>query len=121
MRQAIEKQLNKAEQANKFAKAVFFDHSHEFMVGTKEEQDTASACKRLIQNAIICWNYMYMSQMIVDSKDAEERKRLIEIMRMKMAIAWRHINFLGEYDFTSKVKTKTVTFDTAKIRALRVS
>jgi len=121
MRQAIEKQLNKAEQANKFAKAVFFDHSHEFMVGTKEEQDIASACKRLIQNAIICWNYMYMSQMIVDSKDSEERERLIENMRQKMAIAWRHINFLGEYEFNNEIKDKVVKFDPLKITSLRIS
>jgi len=120
LRQAIEKQLNKVEQSNKFAKAVFFDHSHEFMVGTKEEQDIASACKRLIQNSIICWNYMYMSQRLIDAQNEEDRKHLIETFRKKMAIAWRHINFHGEYDFTNEIKNLVVQFDPAKILALRV-
>ena len=38
----------------------------------------------------------------------------------KMAIAWRHINSLGEYDFTNEIKNWVVQFDPAKILALRV-
>ena len=121
LRQAIEKQLNKVEQSNKFAKAVFFDHSHEFMVGTKEEQDVVSACKRLIQNSIICWNYMYMSQRLIDTSNEEDRRQMIEAIRKKMAIAWRHINFLGEYDFTNEIENRVVLFDPLKIRNLKIN
>ncbi len=38
---------------NQFSKAVFFANSQEFQVGTKEEQEIATACKVLIQNAIV--------------------------------------------------------------------
>ena len=61
LRQRIEKQLNKVELSNKFSKAVFFANSGEFKCGTKEEQEIAAACKVLIQNAIVLWNYLYGS------------------------------------------------------------
>ena len=57
LRQMIEKQLNKLESSNKFGKAVFHGNNQEFQYSTKEEQLIADGCKRLIENAIICWNY----------------------------------------------------------------
>ena len=62
-RQAIEKQLNKGESSNKFSKAVAFGNNQEFMQGEKVEQEVAEGCRRLIKNAVICWNYMYLSQL----------------------------------------------------------
>ena len=61
LRQMIEKQLNKLESSNKFSKAVFYGNNQEFQQATKEEQLVAEGSKRLIQNAIICWNYLYLS------------------------------------------------------------
>ena len=61
-RQAIEKQLNKGENSNKFSKAVSFGHNQEFLHGEKLEQEIAEGCRPLIKNAIICWNYVYLSQ-----------------------------------------------------------
>ena len=52
LRQAIEKQLNKGESANKFAKAISFGNNHEFLYGEKVEQEIAEGCRRLIKNAI---------------------------------------------------------------------
>ena len=61
-RQAIEKQLNKGENSNKFSKAVSFGNNNEFLQGDKVEQQIAEGCKRLIKNAIVCWNYVYATQ-----------------------------------------------------------
>jgi len=61
-RQRIEKQLNKVEASNKFAKAIFFGNNAEFTVATVEEQNIANDCKRLIQNTIILWNYLYITK-----------------------------------------------------------
>jgi Tn3 transposase DDE domain len=49
----------------------------------------AEACKRLIKNCIICWNYLYLSQ------------RLEEVAHGS-TVAWRHLNQLGEYDFPAE-------------------
>ncbi len=55
--QAIEKQLNKIELANRFTRAVAVGNPREFTQAEKEEQEIAEACNRLIKNSIICWNY----------------------------------------------------------------
>ena len=47
LRQRIEKQLNKIELANRFSKAVFYANNQEFQLGTKEEQEVATACTLL--------------------------------------------------------------------------
>jgi len=62
LRQRIEKQLNKIESSNKFSKTVFFGNSSEFTVATAEEQNIANNSKQLIQNAIILWNYMFITK-----------------------------------------------------------
>lgn len=48
LRQMIQKQLNKVELANKFSGVVFFANNKEFMQGSKEDQEIATNCKRLI-------------------------------------------------------------------------
>ena len=105
LRQRMEKQLNRIELSNKFSKAVFFANNREFKFGTKEEQEIAIACKVLIQNAIVLWNYLYLSQSLLNSKDSQRNQQLLEVIKNSSMIAWAHINMHGEYDFKS---TKTV-------------
>lgn len=119
LRQQIEKQLNKVENANKFSKAVFFGNSGEFFYATKEEQDIASSALRLIQNSIICWNYLYFSDLIAKEKDSEQKNKIINALKNGSIVHWQHINFYGEYDFTEKAIEDE--FDIAAIRALSVS
>lgn len=102
LRQAIEKQLNKGEGANKFSKAISFGHSHEFIQGEKEDQEIAEACRRLIKNAIVCWNYLYLSRVLADEKNKERRAVLIEAIRNGSVITWAHFNLHGEFDFSDE-------------------
>ena len=106
LRQKVEKQLNKIENANKFSKAVFFGNNSEFQVATIEEQNIANNCKRLIQNAVILWNYLYMSKKIENSKSDEEREQITKSIKNSSIIHWSHINFYGEYDFSNRKKLK---------------
>src|SRR3990167_9194598 len=62
LRQRIEKQLNRIESSNKFARAVFYANDSEFKQSDPEEQNIAVASKVLIQNSIVLWNYLYLSQ-----------------------------------------------------------
>lgn len=102
LRQAIEKQLNKGEGSNKFSKAVSFGHSHEFIQGEKEDQEIAEACRRLIKNAIVCWNYLYLSRVLAKEKSDERRAALIEAIRNGSAATWAHFNLHGEFDFSDE-------------------
>lgn len=99
LRQMIEKQLNRIELSNKFAKAVSFDNNHEMLYGSKEEQDIAINFQRLIQNSIVLWNELYLSQKIIFTDDLLIRTQIVEAVCNGSTQSWGHLNFNGEYDF----------------------
>ena len=89
LRQSIERQLNKAESSNRFSRAVSFGNSQEFLQGEKSEQEIAESCRRLIKNAIICWNYLDLSQRILDEENKERRQDLVAAIRAGSVVAYR--------------------------------
>lgn len=102
----MEQQLNRVELSNKFSKAVFFANNQEFKYGTKEEKEKAIACKVLIQNAIILWNYLYLSQSLLNSADQQRNQTLLDAIKNSSMISWAHINMHGEYDFKDSKPSK---------------
>ena len=100
LRQRIEKQLNKVEASNRFAKAVFFGNNAEFMFASQEEQNIANNCKRFIQNAVILWNYLYINKKLQQAKSQYQKDEIIEALKNSSIVHWSHINFYGTYDFT---------------------
>ena len=120
IRQTVEKELNKLEHTNKFAKAVFHDNNHEFRQETREEQLIAEGCKRLIENAIILWNYLYLSEKIADTPDGKQRDELLHQIKYSSMASWQHINLLGEYDFSDERVSTITQFHIPKILALKV-
>ncbi len=119
LRQSIEKQLNLVELSHKFAKAIFFGNNQEFNVQSKEEQEIIVNCRRLIQNAIILWNYLYISDLLIKTKDIKKQKAILEVVQMKSMIWWRHMNLYGEYDFTIIAKFRNI-FDMERILSFNV-
>ena len=104
LRQRIEKQLNKVEASNKFSKAVFFGNNQEFTVSTVEEQNIANNSKRLIQNAIILWNYLYITKKLQQAKNQTEKEEMLQALKNSSIIYYNFINFFGTYDFTNYSK-----------------
>ena len=100
LRQAIERQLNKVELANRFTRAVAVGNPRECTQAEKEEQEIAEACNRLIKNSIICWNYLYLAHQLKKAPDEETRENLRRTIAAHAPMAWAHINMLGEYDFS---------------------
>lgn len=121
LRQMIEKQLNKVENANKFAKAVFFGNNQEFQYGSKEEQDKAENCKRLIENSIVCWNYLYLSHLLARAKDENNRKSILKVIKNGSVVVWQHINLYGEYDFSEENLKDSVGFNIDEILELNLA
>jgi len=119
LRQMIEKQLNRIELSNKFAKAISFDNNHEMLYGSKEEQDIAINFQRLIQNSIILWNELYLSQKIVLTDDIAARAQIVEILCNGSTQSWGHLNFNGEYDFRDDYLIRSI-FDLDKILSLKL-
>ena len=102
LRQAIEKQLNKVELANRFTRAVAVGNPREYTQTEKEEQEIAEACNRLIKNSIICWNYLYLARQVEKAPNVEARENLMRLIAAHSPMSWAHINMLGEYDFSEE-------------------
>ena len=102
LRQAIEKQLDRIEHVHPFTRAVSVGNPRELLEAEKEDQEMAEACKRLIKNCIICWNYLYLSQKLEEITDTADRETFLDAVAHGSAAAWRHFNLLGEYDFSEE-------------------
>lgn len=98
-RQAIEKQLNRGENSNKFSKAVAFGNNQEIMFEEKEEQEVAENCRQLVKNAIILWNYLYLVKLLQSDNKATAQYALITLQRGNV-LAWKHILLHGGYDLS---------------------
>jgi hypothetical protein len=117
LRQAIEKQLSHVELMNRFSKVVFFGQNQEFQAATKEEQERIILCRSIIQNAIVLWNYLYLSDLLSKVEQQEEIEEIILTVRNSTALTWKHINFIGEYDFTNLLNDKELRFNMEKLKA----
>jgi TnpA family transposase len=114
LRQRIEKQLNRIELSNKFSNAVFFANSGEFMQGDPEEQALATACKVIIQNSVVLWNYLYISQLLTNCVHEKEQKEMVSMVSQGSMISWSHVNLHGEYNFKRQAANSS-TFDMDRI------
>ena len=98
-------------------RAVAVGNPREFTQGDKEEQEIAEACNRLIKNAIICWNYLYLSQQLARIKEADQKERLLAAIASHSVICWEHTNLLGEYDFSDNKLKDSAGITLPKIAA----
>ena len=95
-------------------------NNKEFKYSSKEDQEISTACKILIQNSIVLWNYLYLSELLANITDLEESHQMARSIVKGSIMSWVHINLQGEYDFT-KVAANDNRFNMAKIFALQKS
>ena len=79
------------------------------------------ACRVFIQNCIVLWNYLYLSQVLADEQDKDARKSLLQTIKRSSVICWRHINLSGEYDFISANDSVGMVFDLDAIKKLKIA
>jgi hypothetical protein len=58
----------------------------------------ADVCKQLMQNVIVCCNYLYLNQQLFQAPPAE-RQALADAITRLSPVSWQHINLQGEFDF----------------------
>ena len=121
LRQSIEKQLNKIEHAQRFAKAIAFANNQEFSEGDQQMQDVTANCRRLIENTVIAWNYLYLTQKLTELSSEAEKQSLLEVFKASSIITWQHINFHGEYDFSEEKFHDSIRFDLPKILSWKLN
>mgnify|MGYP000503885809 CR=1 FL=1 len=120
-RKSIEKQLNRIEASHKFARAVFFANCQEFRTGSIHEQEIIVACRTLIQNCIVLWNYLYLSQTLIELPK-DEQQDLLSVIKESSIITWRHINLHGEYDFqAANQAVSRIRFELSKIKRFKAA
>ena len=110
MRKAVHKQLNKGESGNKLDKALAIGRL-EYSQTLKEDQEIAESCKRLLKNAVVCWNYMYLSQKLKHCDNIVERALLLKKIKASSLLAWEHFVFHGEFDFSDERLKDSRNFD----------
>jgi len=99
---------------------VSFGHNQEFIHSEKEEQEIAESCRRLIKNAIICWNYLYLSQKLYEAENDERKTEIINAIRDGSAVTWQHVNLHGEYDFSDEKLQDSIGLELTKIEGLKI-
>ena len=78
---AIEALLNKIELANRFTRAVAVGNPRDFIFALQEDQQVAKSCNRLIKNAIVCWNYLYLEMRLRTAEPAMRAEMMRAIKR----------------------------------------
>ncbi len=81
----------------------------------------AEGCRRLIKNAIICWNYLYLSQIIAQEEDIPRRQALLAAVKHGSVVSWCHVNLHGEYDFSDEKMQDSVGLHMPPALALSLS
>lgn len=108
--QDLRKRIDKLESTHHFARAVFYGQNGQLRYAGKEEQQVADACKRLVQNVIVCWNCLYLNQQLFQARPTERQALADAIARMS-PVSWQHINLQGEFDFSDEALTQALQFD----------
>lgn len=100
LRQSVQKALNRGEAYHRFRKSVAFINNGKFRVKTEAEQNLWNDCSRLIANAVIYYNTALLSK-VYEQKRAIGDDAAISVLRGVSPVAWRHINLIGKFDFTT--------------------
>ena len=74
-----------------------------------------------IKNAIVCWNYVYATQLIAREQDPDRREQLLELMRRGSMATLKHLNLHGEYDFSDQKMQDSVGLETPKNLGLNLT
>ncbi len=120
LRQRIEKQLNIIESIQKFSRAVSTTGKYDFSSNIREEQLMMEGAKLLIQNAILCWNYMYFSKLIYQAKSYREKARILKAVKNGSPIFWKHINFFGIFDFSVESLKSKILFNFRDLEKVKI-
>jgi TnpA family transposase len=100
LRQAVQKALNRGEAYHRFRRSVSYANGGKFRVKTEAEQQIWNDCARLVVNAIVYYNTLLLSKVYMQKLAAGDMDA-VEALSGISPIAWRHVNLVGRFDFTS--------------------
>lgn len=98
-RRRILTQLNRQELRHKLARRLHHGDRGEIRSPLRQGQEEQLGVLGLALNAVIHWNAIYMQEALRQIGERGIPPHLADIARLS-PIIWRHINFLGRYDFS---------------------
>jgi hypothetical protein len=99
----------------------FFMNNQEFSQAMKEDQEITIGCGQLMQNTIVLWNYLILSQQLLRCKTTAEKNNVLAIIQNGSILTWGHINMQGEYDFLTYLASNDPYFKLEAISTLKIS
>jgi len=100
-RQNVRQSLNRGEGYHQLRRAIANVGGGDFRGKNEMEIIGWNECARLVANAIIFYN-AYLLSSILEIKEKMGDFEAVELLKKISPMAWRHINFLGMYDFSLK-------------------
>ena len=74
----------------------------------------------MIRNAIVCWNYLYLSHVLAEEPEEKRREALLTALKQGSIVLWHHLNLHGEYDFSEEKLQDSVGLNLSRILAVDV-
>ncbi len=91
-------QLNRQELRHKLGRRIHHSERGEIRTPLRQGQEEQLGALGLALNAIVHWNATYMQEALQHLADSGPASQPADITRLS-PILWRHINFLGRYEF----------------------
>lgn len=120
LQRVVQKQQNRVELGQKMSKAIYFGRGGKLMVGRQEEIERSMLCMTLLKNAIILWNYCFLSDLLYKCDSDDEKNSYIESISSGSVIAWAHVNMQGTYNFKRRRKKQFFDSTYKQIKGLKV-
>jgi TnpA family transposase len=110
MIQHIHQQLVKGESLNGLGAAIGYGNGGKIIYANKEELLILEGSRRLLENVVICWNYLYLTWQIIIA-NASERAEILKTIPDISPVAWEHFNFHGVFDFDENLNRDRLEVD----------
>ena len=98
LRRNVQRALNRGESYHKLLRAVAYANGGRLRVRTDLEQQLWSECSRFLANCVIYYNACILSELLTRA-ECENDLALVDRLKSTSPVAWRHVNFYGEYTF----------------------
>jgi TnpA family transposase len=98
LRSQIRKALNRVESYHQLRKAVAKVHNGKFRGMTILENEIWNQCSRLLANSIILYNAIILDKLLAEL-NLQRNKKGIDYLNSVSPARWKHINFIGKYEF----------------------
>jgi hypothetical protein len=112
-------QLSDAEKITRI-RTLLHQHDEQQLAALREKVATKLSEEEyftILKNYIVCWNYLYLSQKLAEITDPTLHETLLQAILHGSVVAWRHLNLLGEYNFSEAKLQDTVGIKPSKFLA----